>query len=203
MRLPADSALIVIDVQLAIDDPVWGPRNNPQAEQAIARLLQAWRAEALPVVHVRHDSVEPFSPYRPGTPGHQFKPEATPAADEIVVAKTTPDAFAGTELEAHLDALGTTTLVVCGVLTHNSVESSVRAAASLGYRVFVVADACWSVDVVDLAGQKWPAEAVHRLSLTHMHREFARVVSLRAALEAAGTAKQRQRMRAARDGGGQ
>ena len=29
MRLPADAVLIVIDVQEAIDDPRWGPRNNP------------------------------------------------------------------------------------------------------------------------------------------------------------------------------
>ena len=200
MRLPADATLIVIDAQRAIDDPVWGPRNNPRAEEAIALLLQAWRKETLPIVHVRHDSFEPRSPYRPGTPAQEFKPEAAPASGEIVVAKATPDAFAGTELEARLDDLGATTLVVCGVLTHNSVETTVRAAASLGYRVFVVADACWAVDVVDLSGQPWPAEAVHRLSLTHMHREFARVVSLRAALEAAGTAKQRQRLRASRDG---
>jgi nicotinamidase-related amidase len=198
MRLPADSALIVIDVQRAIDDPVWGPRNNPQAEQAIALLLQAWRAEGLPIFHVRHVSIEPRSPYRPDAPGHAFKPEAAPAAGEIVVGKTTPDAFAGTELEARLDDLGATTLVVCGALTHNSVESSVRAASARGYRVFVVADACWAVDVVDLAGESWAAEAVHRLSLTHMHREFARVVSLGAALSAAGTAKLRQRMKAAR-----
>jgi hypothetical protein len=28
MRLPCDAALIVIDVQHAIDDACWGPRNN-------------------------------------------------------------------------------------------------------------------------------------------------------------------------------
>ena len=171
------------------------------AEQAIVQLLQAWRAENLPIVHVRHDSTEPLSPYRPGAPGHEFKPETAPAPGEAIVAKTTPDAFAETELEARLDAFGATTLVVCGVLTHNSVDTSVRAAASLGYRVFVVADACWAVDVVDLAGRRWPAEDVHLLSLTHMHREFARVVSLRTALEAAGLARFRQRLKAARRSG--
>ena len=59
MRLPADAVLIVIDVQEAIDDPRWGPRNNPQAEANIAALIAAWRAEDLPIVHVRHDSVDP------------------------------------------------------------------------------------------------------------------------------------------------
>ncbi len=37
--LAADTALIVIDVQNAIDDPRWavdGPRNNPDAEANIA-----------------------------------------------------------------------------------------------------------------------------------------------------------------------
>ena len=64
MRLPADAVLIVIDVQEAIDDPRWGPRNNLEAEANIAALIAAWRAESLPLVHVRHDSVDPASPMR-------------------------------------------------------------------------------------------------------------------------------------------
>jgi Isochorismatase family len=55
MRLPADAALIVTDMQEAIDDPRWGPRNNPGAEANIAALVAAWRAEKLPIIHVRHD----------------------------------------------------------------------------------------------------------------------------------------------------
>jgi nicotinamidase-related amidase len=200
MRLPADAALIVIDVQQAIDDPVWGPRNNFRAEAAIAALLAAWRDQRLPIVHVRHDSTEPRSPYRPDAPGHPFKPEATPLPGERVVAKTSPSAFAATDLEAALDELGATTLVFCGVLTHNSVEATVRAASGLGFRAFVVADACWSVDVVDLRGRRWPAEDVHALSLTHLHREYAQVVSLPETLVAAAGARIRERLRARRVG---
>ena len=193
MRLPADAVLIVIDVQEAIDDPRWGPRNNPQAEANIAALIAAWRAEDLPIVHVRHDSVDPASPYAPDGPGHRFKPCAAPLPGEAVLAKNANSAFVGTGLESMLDELGATTLVICGVLTPNSVEATARHAGNLGYQVFVVADACWAVDKVDLRGKRWPAEDVHALSLAHLEGEYASIVSAMTTLQAAALAKSRQR----------
>lgn len=193
MRLPADAVLIVIDVQEAIDDPRWGPRNNLEAEANIASLIAAWRAEHLPLVHIRHDSVDPDSPYAPHAAGHRFKPCALPLAGETVVAKNANSAFVGTALESMLDELGATTLVLCGALTPNSVEATARHAGNLGYQVFVVADACWAVDKVDLRGKRWPAEDVHALSLAHLHREYASVVSTMTTLRAAATANARQR----------
>ena len=198
MRLPHDAALLVIDVQQAIDDRRWGRRNNPNAEGAIAALLAAWRAEGLPIVHIRHDSSEPGSPYRPDRPGHEFKPEARPLEGETVIGKSARSAFVGTRLEQALDALGATTLVVCGVLAQNSLESTVRHAGDLGYRVFVVADACWAIDVVDLAGRRWPAEDVHALSLACLVGEYAEAVSCAAMLQAAGLANARGRLKEAR-----
>jgi nicotinamidase-related amidase len=195
MRLPCDAALIVIDVQDAIDDPRWGPRNNPGAEAVIAALLAAWRAEALPIVHIRHDSTEPASPYRPDAPGHPFKPEAAPLPGETVLGKSTNSAFVGGALEEALDAVGATTLVVCGVSTNNSVETTVRHGGNLGYRIFVVADACWTVDKRDLSGRLWPAADVHDLSLANMQGEYAEVVSSALALQAAGMANARRRRR--------
>lgn len=174
---------MIVDVQLAIDDPKWGPRNNPGAEGRIAALLAAWRNATMPVVHIRHDSTEPNSPYRPGTPGHPFKPEAMPLLGEIVVGKSANSAFIGTDLEDKLG--GATTLAICGVLTHNSLEATVRHAGNLGYRVFVPGDACWSADVRDLTGRLWPAEDVHQLSLAVMHGEYAVVTDTAALLDAA------------------
>ena len=197
MRLPHDATLIVVDLQQAIDDPRWGPRNNPRAESAIAALIAAWRREELPIVHIRHDSVEPGSPYAPGSPGHPFKPEALPLDGEIVIGKSAHSAFVGTPLEATLDAFGATTLVLCGVLTHNSLEATARHAGDLGYRVFVVADACWAIDV-RAQDRLWEAADVHALSLAHLDGEYAAVVDCAQTLGAARLARARERAKQAR-----
>jgi nicotinamidase-related amidase len=195
MRLPCDSTLLLIDVQDAIDDAKWGQRNNEGAEDVIAGLLAAWRAEELPIVHIRHDSIDPHSPYRPGAPGHRFKSAAQPFAEERVIAKSANSAFVGTKLEDALDEIGATTLVVCGVLTHNSVETTVRHGGNLGYRIFVVSDACWAVETRDLNGRTWSADDVHALSLAHMHGEYAQVVDSATTLRAAAIANLRRRMK--------
>ena len=51
MTQPGSTALLLIDVQQGLDDPRWGARNNPEAEQRIADLLAHWRATGRPVIH--------------------------------------------------------------------------------------------------------------------------------------------------------
>lgn len=177
LRLPRDTALVLIDFQLAIDDPKWGPRNNPDAEVASARLLQVWRKVGAPIIHVKHDSVELTSPYRPGQPGNAFKLIVAPRPGERVIAKSTPSAFVNTEIEAHLEAIGATTLVICGVLTQNSVEATVRHAGCLGFRVIVVEDATAATDTIDSKGRLWLADDVHALSLGILSGEYAAIAS--------------------------
>ena len=109
-------ALLIVDMQQAIDDPQWGRRGQPQTEANLARLLEAWRERRLPVVHIRHDSTNPESPYRPGSDGNAFKAEVEPQPGEPVVDKRTNNAFVGTDLMDVLDELQIRSLVVGGVL---------------------------------------------------------------------------------------
>src|SRR5262245_42344582 len=97
--LPENAVLLIVDVQKGFDSPCWGERNNPDAESNIARLLNAWRQASRPVVHIRHMSVEPQSPLRPGQPGNEFKDEVAPAAGEHIEEKTVNSGFIGTTLE--------------------------------------------------------------------------------------------------------
>lgn len=187
--LPPTACLLLIDLQQAIDDPRWataGPRNNPGAEVHVERLLDGWRRTGRPVIHVRHDSVNPDSTYRPGQPGHDFKPEVRPEPGEKIVGKETNSAFIGTGLEAHLHQCGIDMLVVAGVITNNSVEATVRMAGNLSFDTWLVADACFTFARHDLSGRLWRAEEVHALSLANLDGEYCTVTDTAAMLARLG-----------------
>ena len=186
--LPSNAALLIVDLQKAIDDPRWavhGPRNNPEAEHVVARLLAAWREAGRPIFHIRHDSTEPTSAYRPGQLGNAFKPEAMPLPGEPVIAKRVNSAFIGTDLEQHLRAAGIGALVVTGVITNNSVEATVRTAGNLGFDTYLVEDACFTFARHDHAGWLRSAEEVHAMSLANMNGEYCTVVTSTTVLHAA------------------
>lgn len=169
-------ALLLIDVQQAFDDPVWGPRNNPGAEAAIGRLLAAFRGKGLPVVHVKHDSVEPDSTLRPDRPGNALKPEAQPLPGEPLFSKSVNSAFIGTGLEEHLRARGITALVIAGITTNHCVSTSTRMAGNLGFDTTLVSDACATFDFRDEEGVI-PAETMHRIGLAELRGEFATIAT--------------------------
>ncbi|HEY8183712.1 MAG TPA: cysteine hydrolase family protein [Thermoanaerobaculia bacterium] len=176
-------ALLIIDVQKAIDDPSWGDdRNNPSAESNIARLLTRWREKGWPVFHIRHVSRDPQSTYRPGQPGAEFKAEVMPLAGERVIDKHTNSAFIGTTLERDLRARDITEVVITGVITNNSVEASARMAGNLGFTTFVVADATATFGRRDFAGQWRSAADVHAMSLANLQGEYATVLTTDALL---------------------
>jgi nicotinamidase-related amidase len=181
----ADAALMIIDVQKAIDaayHAAQGPRNNPQAEQNIAALLMHWRRQAWPVIHIRHDSLEAHSAYRPGQAGNDFKAEALPLPGEIVIAKQTNSAFIGTGLERHLRAAGIESLVIAGVSTNNSVEATTRMAGNLGFQAWLVADACFTFARKDFDGRLRSAAEVHAMSLANLDGEYCTVTNTDALL---------------------
>lgn len=175
--LPRHAALLVIDMQQAIDAPYWGARNNADGERNIAALIAGWRQSGRAICHIRHDSTEPNSAYRPGQPGHAFKPEATPLPGEPIIAKRTNSAFIGTDLEERLRQASHTTLVLCGVLIHNSVEATARMAGNLGFQTFLAADATWAVDKRLLDGRIVKADDVHALSLANLSGEYATIAT--------------------------
>lgn len=170
----ARAALIPIDVQQAFD---LSASSNPDIEANGLRLLAAWRATGLPLLHVRHDSVQPGSPFRPGQPGNALRPGFEPRGDEPLVTKSVNAAFIGTDLDLRLRRLGVDTVVLFGMTTDMCVSTTARVAANLGYRTFVVGDATAAFDLVDAQGHPIPARDLHRAHLATLHAEFATVVT--------------------------
>ena len=188
LTFDARTVLVPIDVQAAFD---LAASSNPAMEENGLRLLAAWRAAALPLVHVRHDSIKPGSPFAPGLPGNALRPGYTPRGDEPLVTKTVNAAFIGTDLDLRLRRLGIEQVVLFGLTTDMCVSTSARMAANLGYRTLVVGDATACYDLVDAEGRTVPAKDLHRAHLATLHAEFATVTSTAdvvAALAARGMA---------------
>jgi len=170
-------ALLVIDVQTAIDDPSWGSdRNNPQAEANIARLLARWREMRWPIVHIRHRSRDPQSTYRDSP----FKTEVTPLPGERVIEKSTNSAFIGTPLERELRDAAIEQLVITGVITNNSVEATARMSGNLGFETYVVSDATATFGRRDFHGTWRTADEVHAMSLANLDGEYAAIMTTEA-----------------------
>jgi len=68
--------------------------------------------------------------------------EIAPAADEIVLPKTSSSVFISTNIDYVLRNLGVRSLMIAGGLTDQCVDSAVRDACDLGYLVTCITDAC-------------------------------------------------------------
>jgi nicotinamidase-related amidase len=155
------SALLVMDMQNGIlgridpDGTVLGSAVTAAA---------AARDAGVPVVFVR----VAFRPGYPEVSGHnrafstlrdtmgtamtlhaeqtQVHADLAPRPDEPVVVKKRVSAFAGSDLDMVLRALGVGHLVLTGVATGGVVLSTVREAADRDFRLTVLADACADAD---------------------------------------------------------
>ena len=181
---PMKSALLVVDVQKAFADPVWGARNEPACERNIERLVAAYRERGLPVVLVFHDSTEPGSTLRPGAPGNAPRP-FLPATAELTVRKTVNSAFYGTpDLNAWLRDQRIGSVAICGITTNHCCETTARMAGNLGYEVQFVLDATHTFDRTGPDGRVLSADALSQATATNLHGEFATVTSTEAFVSA-------------------
>ncbi len=176
-NISENAALLLVDLQLGLDHPQMGKRNNPDAEANCLRLLQHWRAHSRPLVHIQHLSKYPESSLHPSKPGVAIKPALQPLPGETHITKNVNSAFIGTNLEAHLRDNGISQVVICGLTTNHCVSTTTRMAENLGFDTYLVADATAAHDSTDHNGVYHPAETIHMIALANLNEEFATVLN--------------------------
>jgi len=177
-------ALLIVDVQQAIDCFSPYKRNNPSAEEKIASLLARWRHASLPVVHVRHSSKFLDSPYHQCSAGFPFKQSVAPIGDELVVTKSENCAFINTDLEQILSEQEISEIIICGVLCNNSIDATVRVASGLGFHVYLPHDTTAAFPIQTLNGKQFSGEDIHWIFISNLDKEYCRVCSSEQILDA-------------------
>jgi maleamate amidohydrolase len=179
--------LLIIDFVVGFADPeVFGGGNIGPAIARTVDALALARRNGWPVAHSRivyagdgSDS-NVFSVKVPGmasltenSPNSAIVPELTPENGELVVRKTVPSAFFGTQLAPWLTERAVQTLLVAGAVTSGCVRASVVDAMSYGFRPLVLADC---------VGDR--AIAPHEANLFDMQQKYAAVMPLADAIAA-------------------
>lgn len=174
------AALVVVDMQQGFLDGSWGTTTNyPECEDNVERLLRTWSELNLPVVIVRHDSVNPTSSLYVDGPGNALMPLTAQVRPDLVVSKTVNSSFYGTpSLEDWLRSSDINTIVVCGIQTNLCVETTARMGGNLGFDVVVPIDATRTFNLASPDGTVVDASTLMRVTATNLHGDgFARVVS--------------------------
>jgi nicotinamidase-related amidase len=185
------TAVVTIDYQM--DYFPGGRFTLWRADAAIgraARVLDAARSRGLPVLHVRHESLDPASRFlTAGTPGAELHPALRRPVDgsEPVVLKHKPDSFLETDLEERLRTLGVSRVVWMGMISWMCVDTTVRAAKARGFDNVLVEDACAAGWLVHGGLPVFPWSS-HRAFMAALGAHHARVVKAAEAVRLLGGA---------------
>lgn len=173
------TALVVIDIQ---NDYFPGGAmqlaDSVEAGEQARKLIAAFRHKALPVIHVQHLSTRPGATFFvSGTKGVEIHPCVSPREGETIIQKNFPNSFRDTPLLQHLRDNKITRLVVAGMMTQMCIDSTVRAAADLGFECLLAHDAC-ATKSLSFGGEAVPAASVQTAFLAALNGLFAKVQSV-------------------------
>lgn len=169
-------ALLIIDVQ----NDYFPGGANPQfraleAEAVIRKWIDGSRRIGRPIIYMQHFNGPEDSFFRPGMEGAEISARIAPRPEDRVIVKSAPNSFLNTELDAYLKSLGVEKLIVCGMMTHMCVDTTVRSAMDYGYSVDLIADGCATKDLT-IGDVTIPAETVQKTYLASLSGTFANLI---------------------------
>ncbi|WP_270180733.1 cysteine hydrolase family protein [Alkalihalobacillus sp. CinArs1] len=170
-------ALLVVDVQKAFFNEKWGERNNHDAEEKMATIIDYWRKQGEEVIFIQHLSNNPQSVFYHKQEGFVIKESVKPMRGEQIFTKTVNSAFIGTGLEEYLHDRKISEVVIVGLTTPHCVSTTARMSGNLGFHTSVVSDAMAAYGIYDQDENYVDPETVHSVSLATIHEEFATVMT--------------------------
>lgn len=179
-----NSALILIDIQndyfeggkLELNHPV-KTANNAKS------ILNFFRENNLPVFHVKHIGIgDKANLFLPESIGAEINYLVAPNKDEKVFIKHVPNSFSNTDLVKTIFDNNINHIVVCGMMTHMCIDTTVRCAKNLGLIVTLIEDACTTKDLT-WKGYTIPAKLVHATYMASLDGTFAKIMTTKEFLE--------------------
>ncbi|MHA1967760.1 MAG: cysteine hydrolase family protein [Candidatus Hodarchaeales archaeon] len=135
-----NKALLIIDMQLGNfigDDPIY---KGEELLVKTADLISKFQSAAFPIIYIQNMG-KVGDPDEPGSPGWHIHSQLVPPEKNLIVQKNTPDSFFNTNLAELLYSFHITHLYILGLQTEYCVDTTVRRAFSLGFKVTLVRDA--------------------------------------------------------------
>lgn len=173
------NALLLIDIQNDyFDKGAMTLVGSDLACQHAKTILDWFRHSNLPVIHIQHMAIRPDATFfKPNTDGVEIHELVKPLVNEKVIVKHFPNSFIRTELLDYLKSMEIKELVICGMMTHMCVDSTVRAAKDFGFNCTIIGDACATRDLT-INGQTVKAQEVHNSFLAALNYFYANVLSI-------------------------
>lgn len=172
-----NTALVIIDIQNNYFEGGKMELYKPDdAAQKAQKMLELFRKEKLPVFHVQHmftitEDAETVEELR------AIHKIVEPADGEKVIVKYKPSSFLGTDLQLSLKEANVNKLVICGMMSHMCIDTTVRAAQDYGYEVVVLEDACTTKDLQTKHGMV-SATVVHDVFMSALSGMFAKIMTV-------------------------
>lgn len=174
-----NKALLLIDIQRDYFPGGNCPLVEP--EQALGNALQAlqyFRQRGWPVIHVQHINIRNGATFfLPGTSGAEIHELLKPEPQEDLVMKHTPNSFYQTRLLEILQEKRISEVVICGMMIHMCIDTTVRSAKDYGIAVSIIKEACATKDLC-FEGNSLPARQVKNVFFASLQPMFANIISI-------------------------
>ncbi len=172
----SNRALIVVDIQ---NDYFPGGANelvcSTEAAAVAVDVKRHFKESGLPVVMIQHVAIRPGATFfLPGTAGVEIHESIAVKEGDYLVVKNYPNSFRETNLLELLKSMNVSELTVVGMMTHMCIDTTVRVASDLGFKVELIGNACATKEL-EHNGRKVGAADVHAAYLAALDGSFATV----------------------------